>query len=52
MSAERIAVNQGQLVMPFYLICDVSDSMSQDMGALNDGVRRLRGPIRGRAGRR
>jgi uncharacterized protein YegL len=27
--------------MPFYLLCDVSGSMTGDMGALNDGVRRL-----------
>ena len=42
---ERSGVEQGQLVMPFYLICDVSYSMSQDMGSLNDGVRRLRRAI-------
>ncbi len=45
MSAERIAVNQGQIVMPFYLLCDVSYSMVHDMAALNDGVRRLWGSI-------
>jgi uncharacterized protein YegL len=42
---ERADVEQGQLVMPFYLICDVSGSMSRDMQALNDGVRRLRRAI-------
>ena len=45
MSAERIAVNQGQIVMPFYLLCDASYSMVHDMAALNDGVRRLWGSI-------
>jgi uncharacterized protein YegL len=42
---ERAGVEQGQLVMPFYLICDVSGSMSRDMRTLNDGVRRLRRAI-------
>ena len=31
--------------MPFYLICDVSYSMTNDMAALNDGVQRLRQSI-------
>jgi uncharacterized protein YegL len=31
--------------MPFYLICDVSASMSGDMKALNDGLQRLRQAI-------
>jgi uncharacterized protein YegL len=44
---ERTGVEQGQLVMPFYLICDVSVSMSGDMRALNDGVERLRQAIVG-----
>jgi uncharacterized protein YegL len=39
---ERTNAEQGQLVMPFYLICDVSYSMTGDMAALNDGVGRLR----------
>ena len=39
---ERADVEQRQVVMPFYLICDVSGSMSRDMPALNGGVRRLR----------
>jgi uncharacterized protein YegL len=42
---ERTRAEQGQLVMPFYLICDVSYSMSGDMVALNDGVERLRRAI-------
>jgi uncharacterized protein YegL len=42
---ERARAEQGQLVMPFYLICDVSYSMSGDIGALNEGVRRLRQAI-------
>ena len=33
------------MVMPFYLICDVSYSMSGDMVALNDGVQKLRQSI-------
>jgi uncharacterized protein YegL len=33
------------MVMPFYLICDVSYSMINDMAALNDGVQRLRNSI-------
>jgi uncharacterized protein YegL len=39
------AAEQGQLVMPFYLICDVSGSMSGDMKALNEGLQRLRQAI-------
>jgi uncharacterized protein YegL len=35
----------GQVAMPFYLICDVSLSMSDDMAALNDGVQRLWGSV-------
>jgi uncharacterized protein YegL len=42
---ERSGVEQGQLVMPFYLICDVSYSMADDIRSLNDGVRRLRRAI-------
>lgn len=38
---ERVTVAEGQLVMPFYLVCDVSSSMTGDMPALNDGIRRL-----------
>ena len=36
---------EGQMVMPFYLICDVSYSMIYDMAALNEGVQRLRESI-------
>jgi uncharacterized protein YegL len=36
---------KGQLVMPFYLTCDVSISMTNDMAALNDGLVRLRRKI-------
>ena len=39
--SERAGVEPGTIVMPFYLLCDVSGSMAGDMGALNDGVRRL-----------
>jgi uncharacterized protein YegL len=42
---EHRAVEQGQLVMPFYLICDVSCSMMNDMPALNDSLQRLRRAI-------
>lgn len=42
---EQTWAEQGQLVMPFYLICDVSYSMANDMVALNEGVRRLRRAI-------
>ena len=42
---ERTDPAEGQLVMPFYLLCDVSASMSRDIHALNDGVRRLRRAI-------
>jgi len=42
---EHRAVEPGQLVMPFYLICDVSYSMLDDMGALNDNLQRLRRAI-------
>lgn len=41
----RHNVEQGQLVMPFYLVCDVSSSMKEAMPVLNDGVRRLRRAI-------
>jgi uncharacterized protein YegL len=39
---ERVMVEPGQLVMPFYLVCDVSRSMANDMQELNEGIRRLR----------
>lgn len=42
---EHRAVEQGQLVMPFYLICDVSYSMIGDMPALNESLQRLRRAI-------
>jgi uncharacterized protein YegL len=42
---ERARVEQGQLVMPFYLVCDVSYSMVNDMPKLNDGIQRLRRAI-------
>lgn len=32
---------EGQVVMPFYIICDVSASMSGDMAAMNAGVAEL-----------
>jgi uncharacterized protein YegL len=38
---ERRTVEPGQIVMPFYLVCDVSVSMTHDMPALNDGIQRL-----------
>ncbi len=42
---EHAVAGEGQMVMPFYLICDVSYSMISDMAALNDGVQRLRRSI-------
>jgi uncharacterized protein YegL len=42
---EYAAVEPGQLVMPFYLLCDVSYSMTDDMPALNEGIQRLRRAI-------
>jgi uncharacterized protein YegL len=42
---ERSTPEEGQLVMPFYLICDVSYSMSGDMTDLNAGLERLRRAI-------
>jgi uncharacterized protein YegL len=39
------AAAEGQMVMPFYLICDVSYSMIGDMAALNNGLQRLRQSI-------
>lgn len=42
---ERRDMEEGQLVMPFYLICDVSYSMTNDMASLNDGVSRLQRAI-------
>jgi uncharacterized protein YegL len=42
---EYAAVEPGQLVMPFYLLCDVSISMTGDMPALNEGIQRLRRAI-------
>ena len=41
---ERVAVEPGQIVMPFYLICDVSGSMTATC-ELNEGVKRLRRAI-------
>ena len=43
--AERRGVEEGQLVMPFYLICDVSYSMVGDMADLNAGLQRLHSAI-------
>jgi uncharacterized protein YegL len=43
--AERSEVEEGQVVMPFYLICDVSASMTRDIPALNEGIRKLRRAI-------
>jgi uncharacterized protein YegL len=43
--AERSEVEEGQIIMPFYLVCDVSSSMTGDMPALNEGIRKLRRAI-------
>jgi uncharacterized protein YegL len=51
MGGERVrgyeyeGVGQGQIVMPFYLILDVSYSMINDMAELNDSLQRLRRAI-------
>lgn len=37
--------SEGQMVMPFYIICDVSGSMTHDMPVLNEGIQRLRRSI-------
>jgi uncharacterized protein YegL len=42
---EHLIAEQGQLVMPFYIICDVSSSMHSDIAALSGGVERLRRAI-------
>ncbi len=36
---------EGQVVMPFYIVCDVSGSMAGHMADLNDGVAALRDEI-------
>lgn len=38
-------VDAGQLVMPFYLMCDISGSMSAQMETLNSALRQLFGSI-------
>jgi uncharacterized protein YegL len=38
---ESAPVEPGQIVMPFYLVCDVSVSMTHDMPALNEGIQKL-----------
>jgi uncharacterized protein YegL len=45
--AEYREVEPGTLVMPFYLICDVSYSMSSSMKDLNDGLQQLHQAIAG-----
>jgi uncharacterized protein YegL len=42
---ERRDVAEGQLVMPFYIVCDVSFSMTHDMPQLNDALAGLRRAI-------
>src|SRR5689334_13720614 len=36
---------EGQVVMPFYIVCDVSGSMCGDMAELNSGIAGLRDEI-------
>jgi uncharacterized protein YegL len=36
------ATVEGQIIMPFYVVCDVSGSMARDMGELNQNLRELR----------
>ena len=40
-SAVHLENVEGQIVMPFYIICDTSYSMSPDMQALNDALQQL-----------
>jgi uncharacterized protein YegL len=42
---EMTQAAEGQIVMPFYLICDVSGSMWVDIPALNAGIAQLRQEI-------
>lgn len=42
---ERRSVEPGQLVMPFYIVCDVSYSMQDAMGELNQALQGLRSAI-------
>jgi hypothetical protein len=42
---EYATVEPGQMVMPFYLVCDVSLSMTKEMPALNESIQRLRRAI-------
>jgi hypothetical protein len=43
--SEENGAHEGQVIMPFYLVCDVSGSMDRDMGALNAGLAQLRQEI-------
>jgi uncharacterized protein YegL len=43
--SEELSPNEGQVVMPFYIICDVSGSMYGDVTALNTGLAQLRQEI-------
>ncbi|MEU8007717.1 VWA domain-containing protein [Catellatospora sp. NPDC049111] len=38
---ERMMDTEGQVIMPFYLLCDVSGSMVPDMRDLNNGISEL-----------
>jgi uncharacterized protein YegL len=40
-SEDRKADGEGQIIMPFYLLCDVSGSMESDMGELNRALGQL-----------
>ena len=40
-SEDRKAEGEGQIIMPFYLLCDVSWSMTPDMGELNKALGEL-----------
>jgi hypothetical protein len=43
--SDEMAAHEGQVIMPFYIICDVSGSMYNDMAALNAGLAQLRQDI-------
>ena len=42
---KSLAALDGQLVMPFYIVCDVSYSMSDDMPQLNEALQHFRNTI-------
>lgn len=45
-SVTEESITSGQIIMPFYIVCDVSSSMAPDMGALNKALEDLVNAIR------